>query len=105
MGGAIGRTAPDATAFPHRGAVAVLQFVASWDASAPAATADASLAWLRSIYGTARPLIGSGAYVNYADPDLGDWPQAYYGANYARLQRARATYDPERLFAFPQAVQ
>jgi FAD/FMN-containing dehydrogenase len=105
MGGAISQTATDATAFPHRGAAAALQFVASWDASAPAPTADASLAWLRSIYGKARPLIGTGAYVNYADPDLADWPQAYYGPNYARLQRARATYDPDRLFAFPQAIQ
>ncbi|HEV2250472.1 MAG TPA: FAD-binding oxidoreductase [Candidatus Limnocylindria bacterium] len=104
MGGAIARHAPDATAFPHRNAFATLQFVASWDAGAPAAIADASLAWLRSVYATARPLIGSGAYVNYADPDLADWQEAYYGTNYARLQRVRAIYDPDRLFAFPQAV-
>jgi hypothetical protein len=105
MGGAVARIAPDATAFPHRGAIAALQFVASWDPSAPSVTADASLAWLRGAYGRARPLIGPGAYVNYADPDLQDWPQAYYGANYPRLQRVRATYDPDGLFAFPQAIR
>jgi hypothetical protein len=105
MGGAVARIASDATAFPHRAAIAALQFIASWDASAPSATADASLAWLRNAYGRARPLIGPGAYVNYADPDLQDWPQAYYGANYPRLQRVRATYDPDRLFAFPQAIR
>ena len=104
LGGAIARVAQDATAFPHRGAIASLQFVAGWDASAPPAIADASIAWLRSIYAKARPLIGSGAYVNYADPDLTDWQQAYYGANYARLREVRATYDPTGLFAFPQAI-
>ena len=105
MGGAIAQVAPDATAFPHRGAIAALQFVASWDATAPPAIADASLAWLRSTYAKARPLIGPGAYVNYADPDLADWQQAYYGANYPRLQRVRTTYDPDGLFAFPQAIR
>ena len=104
MGGAIATVAPDATAFPHRGAVAALQLVATWDPNAPPAIADATLAWLGSLYGRVRPLVGSGAYVNYADPDLPEWPQAYYGANYPRLQRVRATYDPNRLFAFPQAI-
>jgi FAD/FMN-containing dehydrogenase len=105
LGGAIARVAPDATAFPHRSALATLQFLASWDASAPAATADASMAWLRSFYSRVRPLVGLGAYVNYADADLVDWSQAYYGANYARLRRVRSAYDPEGLFAFPQAVR
>jgi hypothetical protein len=96
-----------AIAEPERGgaAVASVQLVASWAASAPSATADASLAWLRSVYGQARPLIGGGAYVNYADPDLADWLAAYYGANYARLQHVKATYDPDGLFAFPQAIR
>ena len=105
MGGAIASVAPDATAFPHRGAVAALQFIASWDASAPPPTAEASVAWLRSLYGRARPLIGTGAYVNYADPDLQDWQRAYYGENYVRLQRVRATYDPDGVFRFPQAIR
>ncbi len=105
MGGAIAQVAADATPFPHRTAIAALQFVAGWDASAPPAIADASVAWLRSVYARARPLIGPGAYVNYADPDLTDWQQAYYGANYPRLQRVRMTYDPDGLFAFPQAIR
>ncbi|HTJ61645.1 MAG TPA: FAD-binding oxidoreductase [Candidatus Saccharimonadales bacterium] len=105
MGGAVAQVAADATAFPHRSAISTLQFVAGWQANAPSATADASIAWLRSVYGRVRPLIGTGAYVNYTDPDLADWQQAYYGANYPRLQRVRATYDPDRLFAFPQAIQ
>lgn len=101
LGGAVGRVAADATAFPHRSAFAVIQLIASWDAPG---SADATLRWLRDVYGRVRPLVGSGTYVNYSDPDLADWPQAYYGANYARLQRVKAQYDPSGLFTFPQAI-
>ena len=41
---------------------------------------------------------------NYVDPSLTDWQQAYYGANYQRLTQVKASYDPDRLFRFPQAI-
>ncbi len=44
------------------------------------------------------------AYQNYVDPDLTNWRQAYYGANYARLSRIKGRYDPHQLFNFPQAI-
>jgi FAD/FMN-containing dehydrogenase len=101
LGGAVSRIATDATAFPHRTATAVLQLYGSWSA---AAAGDPTIAWLREIHGKARPLIETGAYVNYIDPDLVDWADAYYGANLARLRAVKARYDPTRLFDFPQAV-
>ena len=105
LGGAVARVAPSATAFPHRDAFAVAQVIGSWDAAAPAAVADATQTWLRDLYTTARPLIGRGAYVNYADADLTDWEDAYYGENLARLRQVKAKYDPDRIFDFPQAVR
>jgi len=105
LGGAVSRVAPSATAFAHRDAFAVAQLIASWDAAAPATVVDATQTWLRDLYATSRPLIGRGAYVNYADADLTDWEDAYWGANYGRLRQVKAKYDPDRLFDFPQAVR
>jgi len=105
LGGAVSRVAPDATAFPHRDAFAVAQLLGSWDAGAPATVAEATQTWLRDMYATVRPLVGRGAYVNYADAELSDWEDAYYGANYARLRLVKAKYDPDRIFDFPQAVR
>ena len=105
LGGAVARVAPSETAFVHRGAFAIAQLYASWDPAMPAAVADATTAWLRQLHATVRPLIGPGAYVNYADPELPDWEDAYWGANYARLRQVKAKYDPDRVFDFPQAVR
>jgi FAD/FMN-containing dehydrogenase len=105
LGGAVARVAPSDTAFVHRNAFAIAQLYGSWDAAAPAAVVDGTTAWLRQLHATVRPLVGRGAYVNYADADLTDWEDAYWGANYARLRQVKAKYDPDRLFDFPQAVR
>ena len=105
LGGAVSRASPSDTAFVHRSAFAIAQLYGSWDAAAPAAIADATTAWLRQLHATVRPLVGRGAYVNYADPELPDWEDAYWGTNYARLRQVKATYDPDRVFDFPQAVR
>jgi hypothetical protein len=40
--------------------------------------------------------------VNYADAALRHYQRAYFGANAARLARARADYDPHGFFTQPQ---
>jgi FAD/FMN-containing dehydrogenase len=105
LGGAVSRVAPSETAFVHRDAFAIAQLYGSWETTAASTVADGTTAWLRRLHTTVRPLIGPGAYVNYADPDLSDWENAYWGANYARLRQVKAKYDPDRVFDFPQAVR
>jgi FAD/FMN-containing dehydrogenase len=43
-------------------------------------------------------------FQNFADPDLEHWAAAYYGRNYQRLTRVKATYDPANLFRFQQSL-
>ncbi len=104
-GGAIGRVGADATAFPHRDALYSAQYTAAWTVKDSASTVDANMAWLRGFHDRMRPYVSGGAYVNYADPDLTDYPAAYWAANYPRLQRVKAKYDPHELFTHPQAVR
>jgi hypothetical protein len=104
LGGAANRVAPDATAYVHRDGLFQAQYTTDWPGGTPAAAIDRQHAWLRSFYAAAHPYASGQAYQNYIDPDLSDWRQAYYGANYSRLAQVKARYDPSRLFRFPQAI-
>ncbi|HVV22172.1 MAG TPA: FAD-binding oxidoreductase [Pseudonocardiaceae bacterium] len=100
LGGAIGRVAPDGTAFPHRSAMASVQVYLKTTTGARASAAR-QVATVRDALG---PIVGEGAYVNYIDPTLPNWAQAYYGANLPRLRTVAGRYDPDRVFTFAQAV-
>lgn len=45
-----------------------------------------------------------GAYVNYVDARLDNWPTAYYGDALSRLKSLKAQYDPKTIFDFPQSL-
>jgi len=104
-GGAINRVAANATAFVHRNALFSSQFSASWNASDPASVVSANRAWLNNTWQAMQPYANGDSYQNYVDPDLTNWQNAYYGANLARLQHVKATYDPNNLFHFAQSIK
>ncbi|CCH28815.1 FAD-binding oxidoreductase [Actinosynnema sp. NPDC047251] len=97
FGGAISRVRPDATAFPHRDALASAQIFVEGP-GLDESTARRELAQVRDGLGA------GGGYVNYIDPQMPGWQDAYYGGNYARLHRVARRYDPDRVLAFPQSV-
>ncbi|MFV0131197.1 FAD-binding oxidoreductase [Streptomyces sp. HMX112] len=101
MGGAVNRVRPTDTAFVHRDALFLAQYIVSWPDSAPASTVARHRAWLDGTYQAMRPWASGQAYQNYTDPALRDWRRAYYGVNAARLAKVRAAYDPGRLFRHP----
>ena len=80
---------PSATAFVHRDSLFLAQYLTRWNEGGSAMGASHQHAWLRSLYASLHPYASGQAYQNYADPDLTNWQQAYYGANYARLSRSR----------------
>jgi FAD/FMN-containing dehydrogenase len=100
LGGAVSHKAPDATAFPHRTAVASAQIYANTGSGRQAATKQVNE--VRDGLGT---LSGQLGYVNYIDPAMPNWDSAYYGGNIARLQDVAARYDPDGVFAFAQGIK
>ncbi|WP_242972949.1 FAD-binding oxidoreductase [Anaeromicrobium sediminis] len=45
-----------------------------------------------------------GSYVNVPDLGIKNYGQEYYGDNFARLRRVKATYDPDNVFKFVQSI-
>jgi FAD/FMN-containing dehydrogenase len=103
-GGAYNRVPAGATAFPHRDALFLLKHGVVMEPDASHAEREAARSWLRASWALARPWGTGGAYVNFPDADLEDWPRAYHGSNYERLRRIKRTYDPENVFCFAQSV-
>jgi hypothetical protein len=104
FGGALNRPNPASTAFVHRNSLFLAQYSTSWNQGGGAAAVGRQHAWLRSFYASMRPWASGQCYQNYLDPDLKNWRQAYYGANYARLAQIKTTYDPQQVFQFPQGI-
>jgi FAD/FMN-containing dehydrogenase len=104
LGGAVNRVHPAATAFVHRDALFLAQYYTSWKWPGTRSGVASQHRWLRSYYNSLHPHASGQAYQNYIDPDLTDWQQAYYGANYPRLTQVKSKYDPANLFSFPQSI-
>ena len=100
--GAVCRIDPGATAFPHRAEGYNLLVLGQWMDHTNNARC---IAWVRDTYAAMAPFMAAGRYMNYlGDDESGDPVKAAYGANYARLQKIKATYDPENVFHLNQNI-
>ncbi|WP_158558082.1 FAD-binding oxidoreductase [Spongiactinospora gelatinilytica] len=105
MGGATAEVAPRDTAFPHRNAKYIFDIGARWAQNASDYVIDQSLAAVTEMYDDLRRRAHtSAAYVNFPDPALRRWWDAYYGPNYHRLTKIKQQYDPTRFFRHAQSV-
>jgi FAD/FMN-containing dehydrogenase len=99
MGGAFGRVAEDATAFPNRAARFWLNIYGFW--SDPADDA-ARIAWVKEFSDAMRPHAMAGQYVNFLGHDDADAHRkalaAYGPAKLERLMELKRRYDPANLF-------
>jgi hypothetical protein len=103
-GGAINRVPTAETAFVHRAGHFLLAVGADWGAADSGRVVDANVAWVSGFWQALQPDVMPFSYQNFADPELKDWPQAYYGSNLARLQLVKAAVDPDDVFRFPQSI-
>jgi FAD/FMN-containing dehydrogenase len=102
VGGAIARIDGAATAFGNRNAAFDCFPVAVWD---DPADDERQIAWARKFWARMQPFATGGVYVNNLGEEGEDRVKAAYGANYARLARVKAAYDPDNLFRLNQNVQ
>jgi hypothetical protein len=119
-GGRINTVAPDATAAAQRGSILDIACTTGW--LDPQEEAK-NLAWVRSFYrdlfaeSGGVPVPGEaydGTFINHPDTDLADpalntsgvpWHTLYYKANYPRLQRIKARWDPRNVFRHALSIR
>ena len=87
-------------AYPWRAARCSLQYQAYWQ---DPADGPAAVGWVNGLRRAMLPWT-RGAYVNYIDADIADWPDAYYAGSLPRLLRVKRRYDPGNVFDFPQGL-
>ena len=102
VGGAAGRIAAGATAFPQRNSHFVMNVHARWR---EAAMDQACIGWARQLFEAAKPHSAGTAYINFMPEDETDRVEAVYGDNYKRLAEIKEQYDPQNLFRMNQNVR
>jgi FAD/FMN-containing dehydrogenase len=98
-GGAYNRVSPDATAFPHREELFLLEHSVVVPAGSEASATESARAWLSDSWELVHPSGSGGVYANFPDADLPDEHGAYWRGNLERVRRVKEKYDPERVFA------
>lgn len=99
--GAVGRVAPDATAFPVREHNFNLVVLSLWDDASDDAR---QVAWTRAFYAAMQPWSAALVYVNALSDDDGGRVAEAYGLNFERLADVKAKYDPGNMFRRNQNV-
>jgi len=102
IGGATARVAVDATAYPARDTIYVMNIHARW--SEPKDDAR-SIAWARMFFENTKPFALGSAYVNFMTEEETDRIAAVYGPNYQRLVAVKNRYDPDNLFRNNQNIK
>jgi rhodanese-related sulfurtransferase len=99
-GGAVSRVSPKATAFFWRKAKFYVEWNTSWIKPSDAAR---NIALTRNTRRKLQPFI-VGSYINVPDQGIENSGPVYYGANFPRLRRVKAKYDPQNVFRNPQSI-
>ncbi len=97
-GGAYNRVPANATAFPHREELFLLEHSVVVPAGFDAVATEAARTWLSDSWELVHPFGSGGVYANFPDPDLPDEHRAYWGGNLERVRRVKEKYDPEGVF-------
>lgn len=100
LGGAVGRIAPNDSAYFYRNAIIAQEYITTWESMNEERP---NIGWIEALRNTLSPFT-DGDYVNFPDRFIKDWPITYYGGNLKRLREVKMKYDPFNLFHFPQSI-
>jgi len=101
LGGVVREIPPDGSAYFHRDANYIMQYITRWKADNEK---EPNIHWVESLRRAMLKYV-NGTYVNWPDVFIKDWPNAYYGTNYQELMRMKCKYDPENIFHFKQSIR
>jgi hypothetical protein len=104
MGGAISSVPDEHTAFAHRDALFSAQYLISRPVGSSEAELKRAALWVNHMRTVMQPYSTGGAYLNYTDALIKNWPKAYYGHHYEKLQQLKGRYDPGQLLRFAQGI-
>lgn len=102
LGGQASVPAPQATAYPHRNALYVMNVHTRWD---DPVDDERCIGWAREFFQAAAPFASGGVYVNFMPQDEAERTTEAYGENYQRLAQIKLKYDPENLFRANQNIR
>lgn len=95
LGGAAGRVAEDAMAYPHRKTQFTMNIHGRWQTRADD---EKVISWARDLYARSAPLSRGSVYINFV-PEAGEVrPLGPFGANETRLRRIKSRFDPGNMF-------
>lgn len=99
--GAVQDVGQGASAFPWRNHLCDVQIYIGLPTSASQNAVQAAYDWIDTVHKKVRSY-SAGGYVNYLEPNRS--VASYYGPNYARLKKVKASYDPDSFFVSPFTV-
>ena len=103
-GGAYNAVPAGATAFVHRDELFQLKHAVVVDPSASTFEREAAHRLVVRSWASVHPWGSGRVFQNFADPELENWADAYYGGNLGRLIAVKARYDEENFFRFDQSL-
>jgi len=104
VGAACSEVDPEATAYYWRAGEFVATAKIYWYDGSDTSTC---MEWAQRVKDALTPfaLEAKATYINYIENPFAGWQEAYYGRNYARLQRVKSRFDPGNFFHFPLAIE
>ena len=83
--GAVGKVPSNATAYYYRNALIAQEYLTTWENHEEE---KQNIKWIEELRHALSPYT-AGDYVNFPDRYIKNWPTAYYGNNFRRLQRVK----------------